>query len=95
MTIHPDETVKDVKDRLEDSKGVPAKQQRLLYDDTPLSDDDKPVSDYNIPNDSKLDLTTSISTVYPKNKSDVFSQLSHQSKSRFSSNYILCKSSST
>ena len=51
------DTVGDVKKKIEDKAGIPSKQQRLALGGDPLEGDDKCLSDFDIPNGSTLDLT--------------------------------------
>ena len=48
MVVNPNDTVGDIKDKIEDLEGIPAKEQRLLFDGEPLTDNDKPILDCDI-----------------------------------------------
>ena len=51
------DTVGDLKKKIADKAGIPSKQQWLQLAGDPLEDEDKCLSDFDIPNDSTLDLT--------------------------------------
>jgi Ubiquitin family len=55
VNVHPDDTVKQVKAKIEDQRGIPREQQILYFGGNEL-DDDSLVSDYEIKKGSKIRL---------------------------------------
>ena len=55
MTVNADDTIGDMKKKIQTKEGIPANRQRLTFRGKPL-EYNKAVSDYNIPNEGVLDL---------------------------------------
>ena len=55
LEVESSETVENVKNKLLDGKGIPTDQDNLLFSGKPLMDD-RTLSDYNIQQDSVLEL---------------------------------------
>ena len=53
------DSIVDVKKKLEDKQGIPLKKQDLIYDGQPL-EDEKCLDDYGIPDTATLDLKSSL-----------------------------------
>ena len=51
--VDPNETINDLKPKIQEKLGIPLNQQRLLYDGKQL-EEDKTFIFYNIPNDSTI-----------------------------------------
>ena len=48
LTVDPNQTIYDVKDKVNDKAGIPVDEQRFVFSDQPLLDDRKQLSDYGI-----------------------------------------------
>ena len=55
MEVEDSDTVDSIKKRIHDKEGIPADQQRLVFNGKQL-EDDKTLSDYNVPNDASIHL---------------------------------------
>eukprot|EP00980_Cylindrotheca_fusiformis_P025861 scaffold14741_cov135-Cylindrotheca_fusiformis.AAC.11 len=54
--VQPDDTIDDIKTRVEDKEDIPKDQQRLTFGGQPLDKDNKTLRDYGIRHESTLDL---------------------------------------
>src|SRR5438034_7407786 len=80
LEVESSNTVGDIKRQIQDRKGIPTDQQRMLYAGKQL-EDERQLSDYNILRDSTLDLVrlrgspatnANISPVLPQHYSSTF-----------------------
>ncbi|KAJ9541444.1 hypothetical protein OSB04_027950 [Centaurea solstitialis] len=56
IDIEPTDTIRRIKEQIEEKEGIPRYQQRLIYDGQQLADDYKTAKDYNIEGGSVLHL---------------------------------------
>lgn len=56
FNVQPDDTIDDIKTRVEEKEDIPKDDQRLTFGGQPLDEDDKTLRDYGIKHESTLDL---------------------------------------
>ena len=54
--VTPSDTLQDIKDQVSRRQGIPVKQQRIVFDNRPLKDDNKTLKQYGIKHQDTLEL---------------------------------------
>ena len=56
LDVEPNDTIENVKAKFEDKEGIKSNMQRIIFEGNLLRDDGKTFSDYNIENESTLQI---------------------------------------